>query len=159
MIQQNILQSVNSIAAQLKAKYSDLTPILEQISAIIQSAIDDNFDQRGRWDGVGTSLLSGGNMRWTPLAQSTKKRYAKLGYELQPTLRRTGILQSSIETRPYGKGSIIISSNLEYAAAHQFGIKRKSLPARPFITLTEKDVQDIINKLLSFLQLTNKSLS
>lgn len=151
MIAQDISHSINSVTAQLKQKYSNLTPILMQISAIIHSAIDDNFDQGGRWDGYGTSILSGGNQRWTPLAKSTEKRYSKLGYDLKPTLRRSGILQSSIEVRPYGKNSIMISSNLEYAAAHQFGNKRRTLPARPYITLTEQDLELIMNRLISFL--------
>ena len=144
MIQQDITQSINTVVAQLKGKYSNLTPVLEHIAALVQSAIDDNFDQNGRWDGSGTDIFSGGEQRWTELAKSTEKRYSKLGYELKPTLRRSGILQSSIEVRPYGKSSVMISSNLEYAAVHQFGSSKNGIPARPFITLTEQDVQDIV---------------
>lgn len=151
MIQQDITRHINTVVGKLKTRYSNLTPILEQIAALIQSAIDDNFDQRGRWDGTGTDIFSGGDQRWEPLAESTEKKYSKLGYELVPTLRRTGILQSSIEVRPYGKSSILISSNLEYAAVHQFGFKNSGIPKRPFVTLTQDDVEQIIKRLVSFL--------
>lgn len=117
----DISSQINKLVAELQERYGNMRPILSQVAAMIESAIDDNFDQGGRWDGSGTGLLSGGNQRWTPLSKATKANYRKLGYTLEPTLRRSGILRSSIEARPYGKSSIMISSNHEYAAIHQFG--------------------------------------
>jgi phage gpG-like protein len=151
MISQNIQAHLQSSVAQLKAKYSNMTSILTHIAAMVESAIMDNFAQGGRWDGSGTDIMAGGSQKWKPLAESTKKGYRKLGYELVPTLHRSGILEASIDVRPYGKSSILVSSNLEYAAVHNFGSKDKSVPARPFVTLTEKDLDDILKKLISFL--------
>ena len=69
----------------------------------------------------------------------------------EPTLRRNGHLVDSVNARPYGKSSVMIASNLEYAAVHQFGSKDGKIPALPFITLTEQDIQDIVKRLASFL--------
>ena len=74
MIQQDITQTINTVVAQLKGKYSDITPVLHYIAKMIEGIIANNFDQLGRWDGSGTNLLSGGDQRWEPLAESTKAR-------------------------------------------------------------------------------------
>ena len=125
MLQDDIKKKLSDVAAELKEKHKDLTPILEEISALIRSAIDDNFAQGGRWDGSGTDLFSGGSHRWKPLAESTEKAYSKLGYALRPTLYRSGTLLNSIEVNPFGTHSIAISSNLEYARIHQFGNEKR----------------------------------
>ena len=153
---------------------------------MIDRAISANFDERGRWDGNESdiTIFSGGSQKWKALASSTKEKYQRLGWELEPTLNQTKGLMSTIEVRPQGKSSIIISANSPYATIHLYGgtinptipitskmrnffwakyyesgqetwkalalTKKKELkpviqiPARPYITLTEEDLEEII---------------
>lgn len=189
MINDQIITQLNSVFRTLKNQYDDLTPVLEMVSALIDRAISVNFDERGRWDGNESdiTIFSGGSQKWKALATSTKEKYQRLGWELEPTLNRTKGLMSSIEVRPQGKSSIVISANSPYAAIHKFGgtlkptipislkmrkffwakfyetgieswkglalTKKKELkpviqiPARPFITLTEEDMEEILGLL------------
>ena len=191
MINDQIISQLNGVFRSLKSQYDDLTPVLEMVSALIDRAISANFDERGRWDGNESdiTIFSGGTQKWKALATSTKEKYQRLGWELEPTLNRTKGLMSSIEVRPQGKSSVVISANSPYAAIHQFGgtlkptipislkmrkffwakyfetgfenwkalalTKKKELrpviqiPARPYITLTEEDLEEIITLLFS----------
>ncbi len=186
MINEQIISQLNSVFRTLKSQYNDLTSVLEMVSALIDRAITANFDERGLWDGNESdiTIFSGGSQKWKALSSSTKEKYQRLGWELEPTLNRTKGLMSTIEVRPQGKSSIVISANSPYAAIHQFGgtlkptipislkmrkflwakfyetgieswkglalTKKKELkpviqiPARPFITLTEEDMEEII---------------
>jgi phage gpG-like protein len=187
MINEQIISQLNSVFRTLKSQYYDLTPVLELVSALIDRAISANFDERGRWDGNESdiTIFSGGSQKWNALASSTQEKYQRLGWELEPTLNRTKGLMSTIEVRPQGKSSIIISANSPYAAIHQHGgtlkptipitsrmrkffwakyfetgfdswkgfalTKKKELkpviqiPARPYITLTEEDLEEVID--------------
>lgn len=187
MINDQIISQLNGVFRSLKSQYDDLTPVLEMVSALIDRAISTNFDERGRWDGNESdiTIFSGGTQKWKALASSTKEKYQRLGWELEPRLNRTKGLMSTIEVRPQGKSSLVISANSPYAAIHQFGgtlkptipitsrmrklfwakfyetgqenwkalalTKKKELkpviqiPARPYITLTEEDLEEIIS--------------
>jgi|GEM_PF-6249926 len=135
----------------------DLTPALKVLAALIRAYIDQNFMQRGRWNGRGTGLFDGGTQRWTPLAASTKKSYVRKGYDLEPTLiRATQQLYNSIEVNVNGKNKIVISVGCIYGAVHQFGATIRTdkatikIPPRPFITLTKSDVVEMLSYLSKF---------
>ncbi|GAB1370257.1 hypothetical protein MASR1M45_03170 [Candidatus Kapaibacterium sp.] len=187
MISNDITNSLSRKFIELQKQFDDLTPVLEVVSALIERAISENFDARGRWDGNENdiTIFSGGSQKWKALASSTKEKYQRLGWELEPTLNRSKGLMSTIEVRPQGKSSIAISANSPYAAIHQYGgiltptipitsnmrkffwakyynsglvnwkamalTKKKELkpviqiPARPFITLTEEDLENILD--------------
>lgn len=83
----------------------------------------ENFDTRGRWDGNENdiTIFSGDSQKWKALATSTKEKYQKLSWELEPTLNRSKGLMSTIEVSPQGKSSITISANSPYAAIHHYG--------------------------------------
>jgi phage virion morphogenesis protein len=150
----DLSNQLNSLIQGLANK--DLTPALEVVAALIRSYIDQNFMQHGRWDGIGTDLFSGGTQHWKPLAPYTKKIYSKLGYDLEPTLMRTKNLYNSIEVRPKGNNSIVISVGADYASDHQFGALihtkkgTRNIPARPFITLTQDDLNEIVRYFAKF---------
>jgi len=193
MISNDITNSLSRKFIELQKQFDDLTPVLEVVSALIERAISENFDARGRWDGNENdiTIFSGGSQKWKALASSTKEKYQRLGWELEPTLNRSKGLMSTIEVRPQGKSSVVISANSPYAAIHQFGgtlkptipislkmrkffwakyfetgkdnwkalalTKKKELkpmiqvPARPYITMTEEDLEEIISLLNSLL--------
>lgn len=61
----------------------------------------------------------------------------------------SGQLASSVNTY-YDNDSAVIGSNLEYAAIHHLGgqagrNKKVTVPARPYLMLTEDDLKEIIN--------------
>jgi phage gpG-like protein len=193
MINKYIINSLSQKFIELQKQFDDLTPVLEVISALIERAISENFDARGRWDGNESdiTIFSGGSQKWKALASSTKEKYQKLGWELEPTLNRSKGLMSTIEVRPQGKSSIVISANSPYAAIHQYGgtltptipitskmrkffwakyyntglvnwkalalTKKKELkptiriPARPYITLTQEDWEEILQTFSTYL--------
>jgi phage gpG-like protein len=125
---------LNEIFSKIESRLEDLSPVLELVSAIVQHAIDENFAAGGRWDGSGTGIFSGGTQKWEALAQSTIRAYKKKGYELKPTLHRsTRGMESTIETRPNNKHSIITTSNSPYAAVHQFGATIMHPGGTPYI--------------------------
>ena len=190
MLQSEIQKKLFDTFHQFQKQFDDLTPVLEVVSALIERAISENFDARGRWDGNENdiTIFSGGSQKWKALASSTKKKYQRLGWELEPTLNRSKGLMSTIEVRPQGKSSIVISANSPYAAIHQYGgtltptipitskmrkffwakyyntglvnwkvmalTKKKELkptiriPARPYITLTQEDWEEIISTII-----------
>jgi phage gpG-like protein len=123
MINKYIINSLSQKFIELQKQFDDLTPVLEVVSALIERAISENFDARGRWDGNENdiTIFSGGSQKWKALASSTKEKYQRLGWELEPTLNRSKGLMSTIEVRPQGKSSIVISANSPYAAIHQYG--------------------------------------
>lgn len=123
MLQSEIQKKLFDTFHQYQKQFDDLTPVLEVVSALIERAISENFDARGRWDGNENdiSIYSGGSQKWKALASSTKEKYQRLGWELEPTLNRSKGLISTIEVRPQDTSSIVITANSPYAAIHQFG--------------------------------------
>lgn len=194
MIKDDLLQKYCKLIEDIQSNYKSIKPVLHRVSAFIQTIIDKNFSQQGRWDGntKDIGLFSGGTQKWHPLAESTKKIYQRLGYSLDPTLRRSGHMYNSIDIYPKGESSIILSSNSEYGAIHNFGgtinipsrtqtnkhklnikgqpvFAKKSavgkkiteknviipaykitIPARPFLTLTDEDLIEILEELKKY---------
>lgn len=146
----------NAILADIQKRINQIA--YQRAIPSVQFYIDMNFQEKGRWSGNGTGIYSGGFMKWTPLAESTKKAYSrgvkmgggksKVKYnDLDPTLKRTGQLLHSISYKSYDRG-IIVSTNLTYAARHQFGYR--NTPKRPFITLRPEEIQSIANDVVAY---------
>ncbi len=99
--------------------------LLSAAAPVVAGAIERNFDEEGRL------------MPWPPLAPTTL-RQKPAGLKI---LQRSGRLRRSIATRVEG-GAIVASTDLSYAAAHQFGVAGR-LPARPFLVLTPEDAEAV----------------
>jgi len=114
-INQQILNLLNAITKT----DLDLTPILPAIKERIESSIEGNIIQGGRWNGnIGNiGIFSGGSSKWTPLAASTVKGYRKRGIgNSNPTLNRSaGGLQSTRSVLIVGKSAISIGYRRAYA--------------------------------------------
>lgn len=93
-----------------------------------------------------------GHPKWTKLADRTilRKRRAKKERKLQ----WTGHLRMSFRTLSQGKTFLNFGSRLIYAAAHQYGIPERNLPARPMLFLTGADKDIIISKYKFFKKLS-----
>ena len=140
----------NDVFGVLIENASNLQPIMAKVRAFVLNAIQRNFDAKGRWDGKGKDFGSGGAQKWKPLAKSTKLRYKKAGItDLDPTLNRSQYgLYKSIQV--YSKGTTVhATSAFPYANVHQFGYKKT--PARPFITLTKEDLEEIVNFVVKYM--------
>ena len=140
----------NDIFGVLIENASNLQPVMAKVRAFVLNAIQRNFDAKGRWDGKGTTFLSGGTQKWKPLAKSTINRYKKQGItDLDPTLNRSQYgLYKSIQV--YSVGTVVhATSAFPYANVHQFGYK--NTPPRPYITLTKEDVEEIVNFVVKYM--------
>jgi phage virion morphogenesis protein len=150
--------TITSALQAINSRLSDMTPIMRQIAGIMQDAVEENFAQQGR-------------PRWKPSARASR--------EGGMTLQDTGRLAASITSRSTGNQAVV-GTNVVYAAIHQFGgktpahvIKPKNkkalfwpgashpvksvnhpgsnIPARPFLSLTDSDFDEIQRKLAAYL--------
>lgn len=119
---------------RLAQKLADKTPVHRMIAGTMADKVEENFEQEGRPD-------------WMDLAESTEAKRLKKGNWPGKKLQVSGGLASSVSTA-WDANSATVGSNLEYAAIHQFGgqagrNRAVTIPARPFLQLTEADVEEI----------------
>lgn len=132
---------------------------------IKRRTINECFDKEQAPDGTKWQRLSD----WRILERA--KRHKSVNFKI---LQDTGELRRSIQFRAF-PNYVIIGSNLKYARIHQFGgtIKSKqfrtskktgshyvvsrsvTIPARPYLGLTEQDKQYILKTFQTFIQNQN----
>ena len=135
-------QEVNKRLLNLATRGENLRPLMKNIAGVFAYSTEENFKEEGR-------------PKWTDLAESTKKQRKKTGHYPGQILQVTGQLASSISTY-YDDNSAIIGSNLDYTAIHQLGGqtgkgKKTTIPARPYLQLTDEDFAEIIEATLKYL--------
>jgi len=148
----------------LKNKLSSNRELMLSIAETMRVAVLKNFETEGARLGI----------KWQKLASSTIKQRLSKGYWPGKILQRTGQLKKSLISNA-DNNSAIVSTNLIYAAIHQYGgwIHKSSLktylrkkregkevrklnnkmssfyiPARPFLKLTESDLDKIKNRII-----------
>ena len=89
------------------------------------------------------------------MSEKTKNARRKTGHYPGQILQVSGQLAISITTH-YDNESAIIGSNKVYAAIHQLGglagkNKKVSIPARPYLKLTDDDFEKILIETSQFL--------
>ncbi len=133
-------KKLNELESTLFADIPDST--LKMAAKMVQIEIDKNFNSLGRWDGAGTGLFNGGGVKWSDLSATTIDNYIKSGHyqDMRPTLRRTGGLFRSISVRT-GVNQLFVGANVPYAQDLQEGTF--NMPARPFLTVTDKCLEEI----------------
>ena len=129
-------QEVERRLQEIAKKSSNLRPLMKNIAGIFASATEDNFAEQGRPD------------KWVDLSEVTKKQRKKIGKYPGQILQVSGQLASSVNTY-YDEDSAIIGSNLAYAAIHQLGgqagkNKKVTIPARPYLKLTDEDLEEVL---------------
>lgn len=134
----------------LGARLSDLTPLMRQIAAILESEIEDNFEAEGR-------------PAWDALSPVTIKRREKGGHWPGKKLQVTGQLAASIESA-HTATEATAGTNKEYAKTQQFGAAKGAfgatskgapipwgdIPARPFINPSAQGIADIEAAVLAY---------
>lgn len=118
------------------------------LDAIIDAV--ERSDRRRLMDRVGRAIHSDLMLRfrrgaapdgtpWEPLLRPRKRGPG------QP-LRDTGRLQRSYTWRATSE-RVVIGTNVEYGAAHQYGVRERGLPARPMLGFADPQVE-LINTLV-----------
>ena len=135
-------QEVNKRLLELAQRGGNLRPLMKNIAGIFAYSTEENFANEGRPD------------KWLDLSERTKKQRKKSGHWPGQILQVSGQLASSISTY-YDDESALIGSNLDYAAIHQLGgqagkNKSVSIPARPYLKLSEADFKEILGSTKEF---------
>ena len=129
---------------ELASRGENLRPLMKNIAGIMATATEDNFKDEGRPD------------KWIDLSETTKKQRQKIGKYPGQILQVSGQLASSVSTA-YDDNSAVIGSNLAYAAIHQLGgqtgkNKKTTIPARPYLKLTDDNIEEIFEEINNFLE-------
>lgn len=141
--------------------------LMHLISGRMLAAVEDNFEQQGR-------------PKWHDLHSGTIEGRKKKGYWPGRILQRTGALKNRI-TQRWDNTQALVGTNLVYARIQHFGGKTKphvikprtkkalafgdkvlksvkhpgsNIPARPFLSLTDDDLDDIIQEVIDYLKPT-----
>lgn len=135
---------VEQALLNLAKRTENLRPLMKNIAGVLASSTEENFKQEGRPD------------KWTDLSEVTKKQREKINKWPGQILQVTGQLASSISTQ-YDDDSAVIGSNLPYAAIHQLGgqagrNKSVEIPARPYLSLTNDDYDEILHNIENYLK-------
>ena len=129
-------KEVEQALLETARRAEDLRPLMKNIAGIMADSTEENFKEEGRPD------------KWQELAEATIKHRKKTGHYPGRILQVEGQLALSVTTQ-YDNDSAVIGSNLDYAAIHQLGgnagkNKKVSIPARPYLNLTNEDYDEII---------------
>ena len=126
----------------ISLKLKNPAPLMAGIAEVMKDAVEENFEQQGR-------------PKWHPLKKSTIMQRRKNGRWPRKILQQEGNLAVSV-TSDYGNDYAVVGTDKKYAAIHQFGGragrgKRANIPARPFLSLSPADEEEIINTTRDFL--------
>ena len=120
-------------------------------------------DLKGYWDLVGKYMQkktvqerfekeqSPNGTKWAPLSiariKQRLKRHKKVDMKI---LSDTGQLRRILYEA--GKDYVQIGTNVKYAKVHQFGYKKRNIPARPFLGVNEQELRYIRGLLTSYVK-------
>ena len=130
-------RDIDGLAVRLARKSSDTEEAMTAIAGIMLDAVEENFEKEGRPE------------KWTPLAEETVEERREKGFGPEhPILQRTGTLAASVQAHS-SSNEATVSTNLRYAAIHQFGgkagrNKKVTIPPRPFMVLTNEEEDEIV---------------
>lgn len=165
-------QGFRGWADALRAKLTDMRPLFEEIGNIVMRSIEKSMQLNGRTSGEGGDPWEGGAEKWPDLEDVTKKLREKRKTWPGQILRDSGQLAASIHKEVF-ESSVVVGTNKEYAATHQFGARRGEfgavtrtskkgktwsqalpwgeIPARPFLNVQDEDWEEIDATVLDYL--------
>ncbi|WP_018652757.1 phage virion morphogenesis protein [Actinobacillus capsulatus] len=131
-IQINGIEQITDMLNRIAAKTENKSDLMRNIAGTMESAVLTNFDVGGRPAWLGIKHRQG-----SPLVDTEN-------------------LMSSI-TSDYDNDSALVGTNEPYAAIHQFGGmagrgQKVKIPARPFLSLTPQDEEDILDDVQTYWQ-------
>jgi len=121
---------------------SDLRPVMKNIGEIVLNRVQTCFEEERSPEGEA----------WAPLKPSTIQQRIRSGYGGEhPILWREGRLGGHFTYDAY-QDRVEVSTNVPYAAIHQFGGRagrghRAEIPVRPFLGVADEDWDEILDTL------------
>ena len=125
---------------RLQGRVDNLEPAMREIAGHLVDSVAGSFESQSAPDGTA----------WEPLADSTIRERLRRGYGAGPILERSGDLASRI-LADWDDEVAVAGTNLIYAATHHYGDERRSIPARPFLGVTDEARSAIVGSLLDHL--------
>lgn len=113
----------------LEARLTNLAPAMERIGVMLVHASRSAFFSESTVNGA----------PWQPLAAMTQAQRSAQDYGAEgPKLRRTETLMNSVAVHLVSIDSVVVGTDLDYAAVHMTGRATGSaeggpMPARPFL--------------------------
>lgn len=129
-------KQIDDLAKRLFKRSTDHSKTMGAIAGVMLDAVEENFEQEGRPD------------PWEPLAPSTVKQRERKGFGGEgPILQREGILAAANQPNS-GKDFAEVTNATIYGPIQHFGgkagrNKKVEIPERPFMVLTDEDVEEI----------------
>ncbi len=127
----------------------DKNALRTALEEAIRAEIIKNFEVGGRMADEDFHLarkmtkygFGGGTKKWKPSRRAIKQKGRTL------VDKGTMMNRVYVKAEPVGdyEFRIIIGSNVVYAPVHQFGKKEKGIPPRPFLTVPDKDIEEILS--------------
>ena len=138
---------IDRVLEGIEERAQDLTPAWPAVLRAFRSIVNRAFAMEG----------SGGEP-WQPLADSTRRERARLGYgAAHPILERTGRLVRSLVIGDDGgfaeitPGSLIVGTTVPYFVYHQSNKPRRRLPRRAPILLTMDQRHEVFRPIRLYL--------
>ena len=128
---------VRKLLKKLQSRVTDMSPIMENVAALMRRAVDKNFEVEGR-------DKAGHEHTWKELAPSTQRyraRHKGEKYAAHPILEFNGDLKKSLNV-DHGKDWAKVYTGVKYGVYHQLGTKK--MPARPFLLIPRTDLKAIV---------------
>lgn len=147
-------KDVNQALHALQEKVINLRPMLLKIGELLQESTEDRLNSGKNFDPTGKPWVT-----LQPWYQEQKKR------NQGKILSLNGHLADSINHDVINGNTVIVGTNKEYAAIHQFGgvirpktakalnvggraVKKVTIPARPFLGVSNQDKENILDAVL-----------
>lgn len=148
------MDELQDLFEKLLSLIKDTGGITGNIAEILLAGVQENFLQSGRENN------SSGT--WKPLSPVTLERRGR--YRNSPILRVKNLLYQSLQ-QSHDDKSAVVGTNMKYAATMHFGAKKGEfgsyrgpsgtwkprpipwgdIPARPYMTATDQEIEDIID--------------
>lgn len=136
---------IQDLAKRALKKSGDMSEEMTAVAGIMLDAVEQNFEEEGRPE------------RWHPLAEPTKEQRQELGFgRSHPILQREGTLAAANQADS-SSTSAEVTNATEYGPIHHFGGKagrgkKVTIPERPFMVLTDEDIEEILEVLTDLLE-------
>lgn len=138
---------------------------MQKLAEVLNHSALSASDRQSLMKGLGTEIVEQSRSRiletqrdpegnqWQDYAASTLRGLKAKGLaNVVSLLHRSGMLQSSIEVQRKSSWDVLVGSVMEYAAVHQWGYKKRNIPARPYLGVSTDDIADLTNLAALFLK-------
>ncbi len=120
-----VIRALDALVKEVERKAAGSPAVMREIADAMTATAAENFKREGR-------------PPWPDIAPSTKEARRRRGAWPGDILNESGALAGSIASE-FGADFAFVGTDVPYAAALQFGTE--FMPARPFLTLTNPDME------------------